>query len=103
MCAVPSVAVVSNFLLLCFPSMLLRYCLSDFQMVPVASIITSITLVFTYHMCCIFIIMFLPSNLHTFLSPGIVTSINTRVSLSLSRIMMSSLFSVCTVGSTIVT
>ena len=66
MCAVPNVAVFCNFLILFFPSMLLRYCLNDFEMVPVVSIITGITLVFTYHMCCIFIVMFLSSNLHNF-------------------------------------
>jgi hypothetical protein len=32
---------------------LLMYFLNDFEMVPVAPIITGITLVFTFHMCCI--------------------------------------------------
>ena len=106
MCAVPNVAVFCNILILCFPSMFLRYCLSDFEMVPVASIITGITLVFTYHMCCVFITMFLSSNIHSFFlrafqSPGIATSINMHVPLSLSHVMMSGLLPVCTVGSTI--
>jgi hypothetical protein len=35
--------------------MLLRYCLSDFEMVPVAPIITDITLAFTFHIRWIFI------------------------------------------------
>jgi len=105
-CAVPNVPLFSNFLNLCFPSMLLRYCLSDFEMVPVATISTGITLVSTYHMCCIFIVMFLSLNLHSFflhaiLAPGIATSINMHVPLSLSHIMMSGLLPVCTVGSTI--
>jgi hypothetical protein len=30
--------------------MLLRYCLSDFEMVPVAPVITGITFAFTFHM-----------------------------------------------------
>jgi hypothetical protein len=36
--------------------MLLTYFLNDFEMVPVAPIITDITLVFTFHMCCISIV-----------------------------------------------
>ena len=35
----------------CFPSILYRYCLIDFQMVPVAPIIVGITFAFTFHMC----------------------------------------------------
>ena len=38
--------VVLNF---CFPGMLLPYCLSDFEMVPVAPIFTGITFLFTFH------------------------------------------------------
>jgi hypothetical protein len=33
--------------------MLLTYFLNDFEMVPVAPVITGITLVFTFHMRCI--------------------------------------------------
>jgi hypothetical protein len=33
--------------------MLLTYFLNDFEIVPVAPIITGITLAFTFHMCCI--------------------------------------------------
>ena len=40
-------------LISCCPGMLIRYCLSDFEMVPVASIITSTILAFTFHMGCI--------------------------------------------------
>jgi hypothetical protein len=37
--------------------MVLTYFLNDFQMVPAAPIITGITLVFTFHIIIIFIIM----------------------------------------------
>ena len=37
--------------------MLLRYCLSDFEMVPVAPIVTGITFAFTFHMRWIYIII----------------------------------------------
>jgi hypothetical protein len=36
--------------------MVLTYCLNDFEMVPVAPIITGITLVFTFHIRCISIV-----------------------------------------------
>jgi hypothetical protein len=36
--------------------MLLRYFLYDFEMVPVAPIITRITFVFTFHMRCISVV-----------------------------------------------
>ena len=36
-------------LISCFPCMLLRYCLIDFEMVPVALIVTGITFAFTFH------------------------------------------------------
>jgi hypothetical protein len=38
--------------------MLLTYFLNDFEMVPVAPIITGITFVFTFHLCCISIVRF---------------------------------------------
>ena len=44
-------------LISCFLGMLLRYCLSDLEMVPVAPIITGITFAFTFHMCWIPIII----------------------------------------------
>ena len=50
MCAGPNMAVFCSSLILCFPDMSLRYCLSDFEMVPVTPIITHITLAFTFHM-----------------------------------------------------
>jgi len=37
----------------CFLGMLLTYFLNDFEIVPVASIITGITFFFTFHMRCI--------------------------------------------------
>jgi hypothetical protein len=39
--------------------MLLTYFLNDFEMVPVAPIITSINFVFTFHMRCIYIVLLL--------------------------------------------
>ena len=76
-------------------------------MVPVAPIITGITLVFTFHMRCTSIVRslyfktFSAYFLITFLSAGIATSINMHVLFSLSRIIMSGLLlgiapSVCT-------
>jgi hypothetical protein len=43
----------------CFLDMLLRYLLSDFEMVQVAPIITGINFVFAFHVCCIFIVLLL--------------------------------------------
>ena len=97
MCAVPNMAVFCSSLTSCFPGMLLTYFLNDFEIVPVAPIITGITFVFTFHMRCISIVrslyfrIFSASFLTTFLSPEIATSINTHVPFSLSRIMMSGL------------
>jgi hypothetical protein len=44
MCAVPNMAVFCSSLTSWFPCMLLRYFLNDFEMVPVAPIITGILL-----------------------------------------------------------
>ena len=107
MCAVPNMIVFRSSLTSCFPSMLLRYFLNDFEIVPVAPIITGITFVFTLHMRCISIVrslyfrVFTDSFLITFLSPEITTSINMHVPFSLSRIITSGLLlgivlSVCT-------
>jgi hypothetical protein len=77
--------------------MLLTYFLNDFEMVPVAPIITGITFIFTFHMRCIYIVrssyfrIFSASFVITFLSPEIATSINIHVLFSLSRIIMSGL------------
>jgi len=97
MCAVPNMTVFCSSLTSWFPGMLLTYFLNDFEMVPVAPIITGITFVFTFHMRCISIVrslyfrIFSASFLITFLSPEIATSINIHVLFSLSWIMMSGL------------
>ena len=75
MCAVPNIAVFCSSLTSWFPGMLLTYFLNDFEIVPVASIITGITFVVTFHMRCISIVkslyfrIFSASFLITFLSP----------------------------------
>ena len=67
--------------------------LNDFEIVPVAPIITGITFGFTFHMRCISIVrslyfrIFSASFLITFLSPEIASSINIHVPFSLSRII----------------
>ena len=112
MCAVPNMTVFCSSFTSWFPGMLLMYFLIDFEMVPVAPIITGITLVFTFHMRCIYIVrslyfkIFSASFLITFLSPEIATSINIHVPFSLSRIIISGLLlgivlSVCICWSTI--
>ena len=57
MCAVPNMAVFRSSLISCFPGMLLTYFLNDFEIVPVAPIITGITFVFTFHMRYISIVI----------------------------------------------
>ena len=97
MCAVPNMAVFWSFLTSCFPGMFLTYFLNDFEIVPVALIITGIIFVFTFHIRCISIVrslyfrIFLASIWITFLSAEIATSINIHVPFSLSRIIMSGL------------
>ena len=44
MCAVPNMAVFCSYFISWFPGISLMYCLSDFEMVPVAPLITGITL-----------------------------------------------------------
>ena len=56
MCAVPNMAVFCSSLTSWFPGMLLMYFLNDFEIVPVAPIVTGITFVFTFHMRCISIV-----------------------------------------------
>ena len=95
MCAVPNITVFCSSLTSCFPDMSLTYFLNDLEMVPIAPIITGITLAFAFHMRCISVVrslyfkIFSASFLITFLSPGIATSINIHVLFSLSRIIMS--------------
>ena len=50
MCAMPTMAFFCSSLISCFPGMLLRYCVNDFEMVPVTPLITGITSAFTFHM-----------------------------------------------------
>ena len=56
MCAVPDMAVFCNSLFLCSTGMMLRYCLSDFEMVPAVPFITGIAFVFIFYMCCIYFV-----------------------------------------------
>ena len=99
MCAVPNMAVFCSSLTSCFPGMLLTYFLNDFEIVPVAPIVTGITFVFTFHMRCISIVrslyfrIFWASFLIIFLSPEIAMFINIHVPFLLSQIIMSSLSS----------
>ena len=62
MCAVPNMAVFCSSLTSCFPGMLLTYFLKDFEIVPVAPIITGITFVFTFHIRWIIIIIIFKSS-----------------------------------------
>ena len=48
-CAVPNMAVFWSSLTSCFPGMLLTYFLNDFEIIPVAPIITGITFVYYYY------------------------------------------------------
>ena len=59
MCAVPNMAVFCSSLTSCFPVMLLTYFLSDFEIGPVAPIITGIIFVFTFHMRCLLLLLLL--------------------------------------------
>ena len=63
MCAVPDMAAFCSFLTSWVPGMSLTYFLNDLEMVPVAPIITGITLVFTFHMRCIYIVRSLYFNI----------------------------------------
>ena len=89
-CAVPNMAVFWSSLTSCFPGMVFKYFLNDFEIDPVAPIITGITFGFTFHMRCISIVRYLYFKIFscyfliTFLSPEIATSINIQVPFSLS-------------------
>ena len=61
MCTVPNMAVFCSSLISCFPGMLLTYFLNDFEIVPVAPIITGIIFVFyipraLYFYCKVFVL-----------------------------------------------
>ena len=49
-CAVPKMAAFCSSLISYVPDMLFRYCLSDFEMVPVAPTTTGINFAFTFYM-----------------------------------------------------
>ena len=51
MCAVPNMAAFCSSLISCFPSVLLRYCMNDCEMVPGAVIITAIYTINTITTC----------------------------------------------------
>ena len=95
MCAVPNMAVFCSFRTSWLPGMLPMYFRNDFEMVPVAPVITGITVVFTFHIRWISIVrslyfkMFSASFLITLLSAEMATSISTHVLFSLSRIIIS--------------
>ena len=57
MSAVPNTAAFRSFLKSCCPGTLLRSFLNDFEMVPIAPIITGSTFIFTLHVRCIYIII----------------------------------------------
>jgi hypothetical protein len=82
MCAVSSMAVFCNPLMLCFANMLFRYCLNDSEVVRVGPIITGVSFIFTFHIHCVYIVrylyfkIFFASFLLTFLSPEIARSTN---------------------------
>jgi hypothetical protein len=58
MCEVPNKVVICSSLMSWFPGILLRYFLKDFEMVRVAAVISDITFIFMFHMCCISIIRY---------------------------------------------
>ena len=85
---------------LCFPVMLLRYCLSDFEMVPIVPLFICIDII-SHSTCSEFLLLwssyfkiFWASFLITFLSPRITTSINMHVSFLLLRIIFIALISI---------
>jgi hypothetical protein len=57
MCAVPNMVVFCSSLTSYFPGALLTYFLTDFEIVPVAPIVTGITFVCTFHVRFIIIII----------------------------------------------
>ena len=96
MCAVPNMAVFCSSRTSWLPGMLPTYFLNDFEMVPVAPVITGITVVFTFHIRWTYIVRSLyfkvfRALLITLLSPEMATSIRIHVLFSLSRIIISGL------------
>ena len=66
MYTVPNMAVFCSSLTSWFPGMLLTYFPNDFEIVPVALIVTGITFVFTFHMRCIIITIIIIISLWNF-------------------------------------
>ena len=97
MCAKPNMAVFCSSLSSCFRGLLLRYCLSDLEMVSVTPVITGIIFALTFHMHrdsvmrYLYFKIFSASLLTTFLSPGIAVSITVHVPCLIAWIMTSSL------------
>ena len=90
-------AVFCSLLISCFPVVLLRYCLSDSEMVPVSSFATGIKFALKFYMhwnsvikSLYFKILSAPC-LIKFLSPESATSININVLFLFSHIMMAGL------------
>ena len=84
-CAVPNMAVFCSSRTSWLPGMLPTYFLNHFEMVPVAPIITGITVVFTFHIRSIYTVrstyfkIFLACFLITLLSAEMATSISMHV------------------------
>jgi hypothetical protein len=57
MCAVPNMAVFCSSFISCFPCMLLRHFLHDFEMAPLAPTVTGITFLFPFHVLWIIIVI----------------------------------------------
>ena len=96
-CAVPNMAFFFTSLISRCLDILLRYCLSDCEMFPVAPTINGITFTFTFHtrwnsiIRSLYYKIFSASCLITFISPKIATSVYIYVSFLLSRTMMAGL------------
>ena len=92
MCTVPNAAVVCSSLESYFPALFVRNFVNDFEMAPVAPIITGITSVCTFHIHCIvrfcYFKIFSASFTITFLPTANTVSINRRVPFSILQIMM---------------
>ena len=98
MCVVPNMIFFFFFcsLFSCFPIMLVRHFLNDFEMVSVDPIITGITFVFTFHMHCISVLRssyfrIWAYFLTIFLPLEISASIDIHVPFSLLRFITSGL------------
>jgi len=66
LCAVPTTAVLCVSLISCFPDLLLRFCLSDFEMVSLGTLVTVIIIALTFHMRLISILRSLFFSLLSF-------------------------------------